>query len=345
MHPTLYGLFLITLFTSTLITMSSTHWLLAWMGLELNTLAMLPLIAHPYHPRATEATTKYFLAQTAASALLLFSAASIAWNTGQWAISCPAPTLSTTTLTTAITMKLGLAPLHFWYPEVLQGATMTTALIISTWQKFAPLALMYMTYHIMSPHLMLALGICSITVGGCAGLIHTQLRKIMAYSSIGHMGWLFVALTLDPALASLTLLTYTATTTTVFIAFSHANMKTVTDISTAWLHTPAYAMLTALTLLSLGGLPPLTGFLPKWLIIKDLLLDHLAPVAIALALLSLPALYFYVRLTYFTTLTTTPTTHTKTLLWRLNHTPPHATFTTTLATLALPLTTALYQTM
>nr|ADC54889.1 NADH dehydrogenase subunit 2 [Pristurus sp. TRJ-2009a] len=345
MNPVLYSFFLLTLLLSTTITLSSNHWLLAWLGLELNTLAALPLISSPHHPRATEAATKYFMAQTTASTVILLAGTITAWHTGQWAISNSTPT-TTVLLTTATMLKLGVAPLHFWYPDVLQGATMPTALIISTWQKLAPLALLYMTLYANLPNLLLALGFLSIMVGGGMGLLHTQTRKLMAYSSIGHMGWLLVALALTPKLATLTLMIYLMMTTTIFITLVDTEAKTILDIGTIWPQTPTQTSLTAMTLLSLGGLPPLTGFTPKWLIIKDLTLHHLTPLATTLALLSLPALYFYVRLTYFTTLTTPPTTHTTKLLWRL---PPSTALTTTLpATLTistLPLTTTLYQTM
>nr|ADC54879.1 NADH dehydrogenase subunit 2 [Pristurus rupestris] len=345
MNPTLYMLFLLSLFASTLITMASNHWLLAWIGLELNTLAILPLISTPHHPRATEATTKYFMAQTTASTIILLAGTITAWHTGQWSISQPTHPLTTILLTTAITLKLGIAPLHFWYPDVLQGATMTTALIISTWQKLAPLALLYMT-PLTATNLLLTLGLISITLGGWTGLIHTQTRKLMAYSSIGHMGWLLTALVLDPKLATFTLTMYLLMSTTIFITLMNTETKTITDIATIWPQAPMYTSLTALALLSLGGLPPLTGFAPKWFIIKDLTLHHLTPLATTLALMSLPALYFYVRLTYFTTLTTPPATQTTTFLWRLMHTT-HITSTlpAILTIFMLPLTTTLYWTM
>nr|ADC54874.1 NADH dehydrogenase subunit 2 [Pristurus abdelkuri] len=346
MNPTLYGIFLLGLLTSTLITMSSNHWLLAWIGLELNTLAVLPLISNPHHPRATEATTKYFMAQTTASTIVLLAGTITAWHSGQWTISHSSPTLTSILLTAAIMMKLGAAPLHFWYPDVLQGTTMLTALVISTWQKLAPLALLYMILYTTPPNLLLTLGLISITVGGWTGLIHTQVRKLMAYSSIGHMGWVLVALVLSPKLATMTMAIYLLMTSTIFIILTNTEAKTIMDIGTIWSQAPIQTTFMALALLSLGGLPPLTGFAPKWLIIKDLTLHHLTPLATLLALMSLPALYFYVRLTYFTMLTTPPTTQTTAALWRLKYTTPlTATWPTTLTIFMLPLSATLYWTM
>nr|ADC54877.1 NADH dehydrogenase subunit 2 [Pristurus celerrimus] len=340
MNPILYTIFLLILLTSTIITFSSHHWLLAWIGLELNTLAMIPLISKPHHPRATEAAVKYFIIQTLASTIVLLSGTITAWQTGQWMI----PQLTTTTLfTIALAMKLGLAPVHLWYPEVLQGTTLTTVLIISTWQKFAPLALLYMTLSHLSPNLLLFLGLISVTVGGWAGLGHTQLRKIMAYSSIGHMGWLMAALALNPALATLTIIIYVIMTAATLITLINTTAKTLSDIGAIWPQAPTQALLLMLSLLSLGGLPPLTGFIPKWFILENLTLNHLTALATPLALMSLPALYFYVRLTYFTTLTTPPTTQTLTFLYRLKQTPTLTpALTTILATTTLPLAHTIY---
>nr|ADC54886.1 NADH dehydrogenase subunit 2 [Pristurus sokotranus] len=345
MNPSLYMFFLLTLFLSTIITLASNHWLLAWIGLELNTLTMLPLITTPHHPRATEATMKYFMVQTTASTVILLAGAITAWQTGQWALTQPG-SATAILLTLAILFKLGISPVHFWYPEVLQGATMTTALILSTWQKLAPLALLYMILNNLPNNLLLLLGLISVITGSWIGLNQTQLRKLMAYSSIGHMGWLLIALVMNPKLATFTLIIYLLMTTTMFIMMINTTTKTTLDIGTIWPHSPTQASFTMLTLLSLGGLPPLTGFSPKWLIIKDLTLNHLAPLATLLALMSLPALYFYVRLAYFTTLTTPPTTQLTTLMWRLKHTSNYTPAPiAVLTTLMMPLTATFYLTV
>nr|ADC54876.1 NADH dehydrogenase subunit 2 [Pristurus carteri] len=346
MTPALYGLFLLGLLSGTLITMSSTHWLLAWIGLELNTLAMLPLISRYYHPRATEATLKYFLVQTTASTIILFTATLNAWYTGQWTISHPAPTLTTIALTASIMFKLGIAPLHLWYPEVLQGAPMTAALIIATWQKLAPLSLAYMTLHLVSTNFLVIVGVTTIAIGAMTGLIHTQTRKVMAYSSIGHMGWLLIALLLSPKIATLTVMVYITTTTAAFLVLTNTRSNTITTMGTSWPQGPTCLLMMALNLLSLAGLPPLLGFAPKLLIIEDLTHNGLAPLATTMILLGLPALYYYVRLAYFTLLTMPPMTHPMRVM-KINRFPPSSPLMTTaallLATMPLPLIAILYE--
>nr|AIF79812.1 NADH dehydrogenase subunit 2 [Cnemaspis affinis] len=345
MIPTVWGLLIATISISTILTAASHHWLLAWLALELNTLSILPIIMKPNHPRATEATTKYFLVQTTAAAMILFAGTLNTWQTGQWSIThTPAP-YTTTIMATAIMLKLALAPVHLWYPDVLQGSTMNTALILSTWQKLAPLTLLFMISHHLPPNTLLTLGLLSALTGGWLGLNQTQVRKILAASSIAHMGWIITALTINPALTTLTLMIYITMTTTVFSHMTTTNTKTIPDISTTWTHSPALLLTTMLALISLGGLPPTTGFMPKWLILKEMTAIKLIPLAFALLLASLPSLFFYLRMMYLTTLTTAPTTTTTEYKWRLktNLQKPLLPLMA-LTTLLLPLTPIMYHT-
>nr|ADL70922.1 NADH dehydrogenase subunit 2 [Heteronotia binoei] len=345
MSPSIWATLIISLTTSTIIIMASHHWLLAWLSLELNTLSILPIIMRSNHPRTTEAATKYFLVQTTAATLILLASTMNAWQTGSWDITQSPSPLATTLATMAIMMKLAIAPAHLWYPEVLQGSTMTTALIISTWQKIAPLTLLYLLINHLSTNTVLTLGLTSALLGGWTGLNQTQTRKIMAFSSISHMGWLITALCLNPDLTTLTMITYMTMTTAMFLSLTMSSSKTLLDLGTSWTHSPILLTTTMLTLLSLAGLPPLTGFMPKLLILKELVTMKLLILSTTLALASLPNLAFYTRMAYLTTLTTPPNTTNSEHKWRFKTPMTPLTPTTTLLTmLILPMTPLLYLT-
>nr|YP_010951393.1 NADH dehydrogenase subunit 2 [Cubiceps baxteri]WMN14122.1 NADH dehydrogenase subunit 2 [Cubiceps baxteri] len=341
MSPYILATLLFGLGLGTTITFASSHWLLAWMGLEMNTLAIIPLMAQNHHPRAVEATTKYFLTQATAAAMLLFASTTNAWLTGQWSIEQMTHPLPTTMIIIALALKIGLAPVHAWLPEVLQGLDLTTGLILSTWQKLAPFALL-LQIHPANPTILIALGLASTLVGGWGGLNQTQLRKILAYSSIAHLGWMILVLQFSPSLTLLTLLTYFVMTFSTFLVFKLNKATNINALATSWAKAPALTSLTPLVLLSLGGLPPLTGFMPKWLILQELSKQDLAPVATLAALSALLSLYFYLRLSYAMTLTMSPNNLTGTTSWRL----PSLQSTLPLATsivatlLLLPLTPA-----
>nr|AEP26487.1 NADH dehydrogenase subunit 2 [Cyrtodactylus mcdonaldi] len=343
MNPLIWSTLIISLATSTIITMSSNHWLLAWLGLELNTLSMLPIIMKSHHPRATEATTKYFLIQTTAATMILLASIMNAWQTGQWSMQHMSPTTTLLT-TTAIMLKLGLAPVHLWYPQVLGGVTMNTALMISTWQKIAPLTILYMTHQNLNHTILLILGLTSALIGGWAGLNQTQTRMIMAFSSIAHTGWLVTAITLNPDLTTLTMIMYMTMTTATFMPLANTT-KTITDTGTTWSLSPTTLTTAMITLMSLGGLPPLTGFMPKWLILKELASMKLTIMATLILMASLPSLFFYVRLAYLAILTTPPTTTNTEYKWRFKlNQPAYTAPMITTTTLMLPLTSTLYTT-
>nr|AFT90771.1 NADH dehydrogenase subunit II [Anolis carolinensis] len=340
MSPTIYMIILSTLATGTIITMTSYHWLMAWVGLELNTLAIIPIISTMHHPRSTEAATKYFLTQAAASALILFSSMTNAWNTGSWDITQPLTSPSYILLTMALAMKLGLAPLHFWLPEVIQGSTMTTAFIITTWQKIAPMSLIFLTMNNLSTSVFLLMGLLSSLVGGWGGLNQTQTRKIMAYSSIAHLGWMATISSIMTNILIMNLLIYLIMTTSVFLSLIISKSKTVQDTTSTWTLSPTLTIIMLLSLLSLGGLPPLTGFIPKWLIMEELILQNFNLLISMMAASSLLSLYFYLRLTYTTALTLSPNTTQTKFKWRFYPNTPTMFITApaTISIFLLPMT-------
>nr|AHA81956.1 NADH dehydrogenase subunit 2 [Etheostoma cf. spectabile TJN-2011b] len=318
MNPYILAALLFGLGLGTTVTFASSHWLLAWMGLEMNTLAIIPLMAQHHHPRAVEATTKYFLTQATAAAMILFASTTNAWLTGQWDIQQMSHPLPITMVTLALALKIGLAPVHSWLPEVLQGLDLVTGLVLSTWQKLAPFALLLQLQPANSA-ILIALGLASTLVGGWGGLNQTQLRKILAYSSIAHLGWMILILQFSPSLTLLTLLTYFVMTLSTFLVFKLNKSTSINMLATSWAKAPALTALAPLILLSLAGLPPLTGFMPKWLILQELAKQDLAPTATLAAMSALLSLYFYLRLTYAMTLTMSPNSLTGTTPWRLQH--------------------------
>nr|YP_007026356.1 NADH dehydrogenase subunit 2 [Taeniura meyeni]AFV13128.1 NADH dehydrogenase subunit 2 [Taeniura meyeni] len=340
MNPLILSITVLSLGLGTTMTLIASHWLLIWMGLEINTMAIIPLMIHQHHPRATEATTKYFLTQASASALLLFAGTTNAWLTGQWNITEIINPTSATLLSIALALKIGLAPLHFWLPEVLQGLTLLTGLILSTWQKLAPFAILLQLHPLLNPTLLMTMGILSIIVGGWGGLNQTQLRKILAYSSIAHIGWMVIILHYSPNLTLLNLIIYIIMTSSLFLLFNMNNTMKINSIAISSTKSPLLTIMTMLTLLSLGGLPPLTGFMPKWLILQEMTKQNLLVPATIMALTALLSLFFYLRLCYSITLTLSPNPITSSSSWRTKAFQPNllSTSTTSFSLLLLPLT-------
>nr|YP_009442782.1 NADH dehydrogenase subunit 2 [Myotis martiniquensis]ATO90622.1 NADH dehydrogenase subunit 2 [Myotis martiniquensis] len=316
MNPLTLSLVLTTMILSTLIVMTSSHWFMTWVGFEMNMLSIIPLLTKEHNPRSTEAATKYFLTQATASMLLMMAAITNLLYTGHWSIMKLINPAASIMMTMALTMKLGLSPFHFWVPEVTQGIPLMSGLILLTWQKLAPLSVLYMITPLINMNILLIMSLMSIAIGGWGGLNQTQLRKIMAYSSIAHMGWMMAVLTYNPTMTLLNLYLYIPMTITTFILLMINSTTTTTSLSHTWNKLPLITTLILITMLSLGGLPPLTGFLPKWAIIQEMTKNNNIIMPTLMTLLTLLNLYFYTRITYTTSLTMFPTTNNMKIKWQ-----------------------------
>nr|YP_009027382.1 NADH dehydrogenase subunit 2 [Lepus americanus]AHX02775.1 NADH dehydrogenase subunit 2 [Lepus americanus] len=316
MNPLIFSIILFTLFLGTMITMFSSHWLTMWIGLEMNMLAIIPILINKATPRSTEAATKYFLTQATASMILMMAITLNILDSGQWTLINPQNHFTPTMIMLALVIKLGMAPFHFWVPEVTQGIPLKSGLILLTWQKLAPLSILYQISSSIDSTMMMLVAILSIMVGGWGGLNQTQLRKILAYSSIAHMGWMAAIITFNPNTMILNLIIYILLTIPMFMMFIQHTTTTTLSLSQMWNKTPFMVTTILITLMSLGGLPPLTGFIPKWIIIQELTKNGNIIIPTVMAMLALLNLYFYLRLIYSSSLTMFPTTNNLKMKWQ-----------------------------
>nr|AKG95118.1 NADH dehydrogenase subunit 2 [Prionailurus bengalensis]ARB49578.1 NADH dehydrogenase subunit 2 [Prionailurus bengalensis]ARB49812.1 NADH dehydrogenase subunit 2 [Prionailurus bengalensis] len=320
MKPSIFIIIMSTVISGTMIVMTTSHWLMVWIGFEMNLLAIIPILMKKYNPRAMEAATKYFLTQATASMILMMGIIINLLYSGQWTVSKDLNPMASIMMTTALAMKLGLAPFHFWVPEVTQGISMSSGLILLTWQKIAPLSILYQISPTINPNLLLTMSIMSVMIGGWGGLNQTQLRKIMAYSSIAHMGWMTAIMMYNPTMMVLNLTIYIIMTLTTFMLFMYNSTTTTSSLSQTWNKTPLITSLILVLMMSLGGLPPLSGFIPKWMIIQELTKNEMIMMPTLLAMTALLNLYFYMRLTYATALTMFPSNNSMKMKWRFERT-------------------------
>nr|APC60789.1 NADH dehydrogenase subunit 2 [Mysateles prehensilis] len=329
-----------TLIMGTLITLISSHWLLMWVGLEMSMLSIIPILMSKPNPRSTEAATKYFLTQATASMILLLSIIMTMMYSGQWSILYNNNQIISLVLTLSLIMKLGLAPFHFWIPEVTQGSSLIAGMILLTWQKIAPLSILIQISPMINQPMIILSALLSTLLGGWGGLNQTQLRKIMAYSSIAHMGWMLVVVNFNPSISLFNLMIYIIMTISLFATLHMNNNLTTLSLSNVWSTAPPTIIIILMNLLSMGGLPPLTGFSPKWIIIQELVKNNNITIPTLMTIMALLNLYFYVRLTYSTTLTLFPSTNNTKMKWYFNNSKKMITIPPlmTLSIMSLPLT-------
>nr|YP_010269873.1 NADH dehydrogenase subunit 2 [Polygraphus poligraphus]QXG82894.1 NADH dehydrogenase subunit 2 [Polygraphus poligraphus]UJX85648.1 NADH dehydrogenase subunit 2 [Polygraphus poligraphus] len=285
-------LFFSTTILGTIVSISSISWFTAWMGLEINLISFIPLMK-TNNKFTTEASMKYFMVQAMASVFLLFS---IIIFTNSKEFSFFISETPSIFISSALFLKLGAAPFHFWFPETCSGLSWNINLILLTWQKIAPMMLIFISTKM--PLFFCLIALASSLIGGIQGLNQTCLRKIMAYSSINHMGWMISAILNSFNNWLVYFLIYSAINFNIIMVFKKLNSFFIPHLSKMTSYSKPMKMFFSLNFLSLGGLPPFLGFLPKWITIFNLTSNKFFCLMILLIIFSLISLYFYLRITF-----------------------------------------------
>ena len=280
------NLFMLTLILGFTMSVCSNSWFGVWIGLELNLLSFIPLISIKDNQYSSEAALKYFLIQALGSVVLLISAIMIIIKIERFSLS----------LSAALLLKIGAAPFHFWFPPTLEGIIWPQALILITIQKVAPISLL--SYYILEQKRLVFISIfSSAIVGALGGLNQTLLRKLLAYSSINHMSWIITALIIRETTWLIYFLIYSLITSSVILTFYFTQAFHFNHLIRQLNHKPILKVRVLIRLLSLGGLPPFRGFVPKWIIIQQLVLSNNFFTLFILLGSSLFTLFYYLRIT------------------------------------------------
>nr|YP_011002841.1 NADH dehydrogenase subunit 2 [Trichopoda pennipes]WPQ70558.1 NADH dehydrogenase subunit 2 [Trichopoda pennipes]WPQ70583.1 NADH dehydrogenase subunit 2 [Trichopoda pennipes] len=285
-------MFLMILMSGTLISISSNSWLGAWMGLEINLLAFIPLMSDN-KLMSTESSLKYFLTQALASSVFLFSVILCLLNFNKSNLNF----IYEMMIFSSLILKSGSAPFHFWFPNVMEGLSWLNSLILMTWQKIAPL--MLISYIIIKPLMLISI-ILSSLIGALGGLNQTSLQKLMAYSSINHLGWMLSAMYNSNSMWMTYFLFYSFLTFSMILMFKMFKIYHLNQLFSLSFNSKILKYFIFINLLSLGGLPPFLGFLPKWLIIQSLSMNNQFFLMTFMVLMTLITLFFYLRLCYTT---------------------------------------------
>nr|WAX39272.1 NADH dehydrogenase subunit 2 [Bundoksia longissima] len=287
-------LLLSTLMGGMLISISSNSWLGAWIGLEINLLSLIPLMSTNKNLYTTEASMKYFIVQALASSTLLFLIISKSMIEEFYSFSNNQ--LSSMIINTPLLLKSGAAPFHWWFPSIMEGLSWNNCFILMTLQKIAPL--MLISYLMVMNTFMWTITLMSIVIGAVGGLNQISIRKILTYSSINHMGWMLTAMIIGENMWIMYFLIYSMLILTITMI---VNSHQISFINQTFLMSSEMSMMKFLmftTLLSLGGLPPFVGFLPKWIIMQFMIINEMKFIVSLMVIMSLMTLYYYLRMCY-----------------------------------------------
>jgi len=198
-------------------------------------------------------------------------------------------------INSTLLLKTGAAPFHFWFPGVIEGLTWGNSLILITWQKIAPIILV--SYNVIFKFFIWII-VLSIIIGALGGLNQTSLRKLIAFSSISHLGWIIAAIISQETLWKLYFCIYTLLRFSVIFIFNTFKLSHINQIFSFQLDSSINKIILFITLLSLGGLPPFLGFAPKWIVIQFLTAHSLFMLVLIIVTFTLITLYFYLRICF-----------------------------------------------
>lgn len=296
-------LFIVVLGFGTLFSLSSVHWLGIWAGLEINLIAFIPILVYRKGITRRESAVKYFIAQAIGSAFLILGRLigfrpRFSWNFIDF--SAHSYSISLLIVNLALILKIGAFPLHYWLPSVIAGLQWMSCLILVTWQKVAPVFLMIsffeVRYIFWFALLIRLVGAGSRIVGGAGGIGQTQVRVLLAYSSIGHLGWIIFSIVFRRIAAKIYFFIYVLISVGIFLNLWILDAKNIISVKSFNQGFNINIVNILVLLISLAGLPPLLGFVSKIIVIIRCVNYNFIFILRFLILGSLISLFYYLGL-------------------------------------------------
>lgn len=298
---------------------SAREMLTAFIGLEMSSISSYILAGYRREsPKAAESALKYFLLGSFATAFFLYGIALLYGSTGttvitQMTVAAPGllPKLGLALLLIGLAFKVAAAPFQFWTPDVYEGAPTPVTALFSAGPKAATFALLLRLFVEMPiaaaewTRIFWILAALTMFAGNLGALLQTNVKRILAYSSIAHAGYILVAFAasneIGVAAVLFYLLAYAAAKLGAFSTVSHLGgpgekRVDLEDFAGLAQRQPVAAAALSLFLLSLLGIPVTAGFFGKFYIFKAALASHLIWLAILLGVNSVIAAYYYLRI-------------------------------------------------
>ena len=316
-----------------MVLISANNFLTLYLGLELLSLSLYAMVALDRDSaRSTEAAMKYFVLGALASGLLLYGMSMIYGATGTLDISKVADaianahpdkivlTFGLVFLVSGMAFKLGVVPFHMWIPDVYHGAPTAVTLIIGSAPKLAAFA-MAMRLLVLGlldlavdwQQMLVILAVLSMAVGNLAAIAQTNIKRMLAYSTISHMGFMLLGLLAGVVNGNLLnaadaysaamfyVVVYVLTTLGTFgmvLLLSRAGFEAenLDDFKGLNARSPWYAFLMLLLMFSLAGVPPTVGFYAKLSVLQPLLAADMVWLAVVAVMFSLIGAFYYLRI-------------------------------------------------
>nr|WRO39588.1 NADH dehydrogenase subunit 2 [Carsidara limbata] len=251
---------IIPLYTCSLIfPLSSSSWLNIWIGLEINLMMFILILNKKKSTFMSESTMKYFLIQASSSLIFLLSMSMNMTYYNEW------PLIWALVPPLALMMKMGIAPIHMWVVETAKNFCPHSLFLFLTLQKVNPLMIIYSSWS----SIVFLLSLINVMVGSIMGINESSMNKMLISSSISNSGWMICSLTISNLMFLITFCTYMILLFNLMLVNSYLKIKWVMQMksNSIFKKTLMYS-----TFMSMSGLPPFLGFVPKWMMIKEMIM-------------------------------------------------------------------------
>nr|YP_002970709.1 NADH dehydrogenase subunit 2 [Enithares tibialis]ACJ69534.1 NADH dehydrogenase subunit 2 [Enithares tibialis] len=283
-------LFMFMMLFSTMMVLSSTNWISMWMGLEINMMSFIPMMYFKKNNSSSESMMSYFMVQSISSIMFLMM---IIMNNMIMISSYMMHESVNTIIMCSMMFKMGAAPFHMWMPQVMKKMKWETCTLLMTWQKLAPMSVLSSITN--NNNLIMLIALMSTIIGSIGGLNQTSMKMIMAYSSINHLGWMVACLSFDNEMWINYLAIYSIMVIMMTFFFNKMSINFINQMNINSM-TMMEKMLYFSMMLSMGGLPPFIGFLPKWMVIQSMLTKSMYMLLLIMMLMTLITLFYYIRM-------------------------------------------------
>ena len=282
-------IFTFFLLSRTVIIMSSSRWLMSWICLEINLIALIPLLIYKIKFKNSSTSIKYFTVQAIASILIFIG---IVWANSELHTILLTEKIDLITISLAI--KLGIPPFQFWVPQVIEIINIVKILMVLVWQKIAPIVLI--CYSISN--VLLFIVVIRSLLGAVGGINQNNLKKIFFYSSLVHLSWIIIILSLREKVWLIYLFSYSLIIFPLLLWCYQNKIKKMNNVNIRNLDTQQKIFL-LIRVLCLAGLPPFLGFLIKIIVIQFILLERsIIFMRIFLVIGSLVSIFYYFKITW-----------------------------------------------
>nr|UPL65972.1 NADH dehydrogenase subunit 2 [Onomaus tenuis] len=282
-------LFFMMMTMSTLMIMSSSNWMNLWIGLEINMMSFIPLMFKPKNNFLSQSGMMYFLIQSMSSIIFLITMLISMY----FILNLNKNMLIKLMIMMSMMMKMGMPPFHMWFPEIMSKLKWNMCMLLMTWQKIAPMYII--SQMLMNNKITMMIIIISTMMGSIMGLNHTSTRKIMAYSSMNHLGWMTACAVMYKKLWIMYMMLYSMMIIIMCINLNKYNIMFINQFNIKSL-TMMEKLSFMIMMLSMGGMPPFMGFLPKWITIEYMMMSKEMFIMIMMTMSSLITLSFYMKM-------------------------------------------------